>query len=73
MEKYIEPNNEEIMGWLIQAINDAPLPVPASPKKKKLKKKKRYTRLFQSGKKARTYQKEKFSWSQYNNYKLAMQ
>ena len=27
------------MGSIIQAINDAPLPVPASPKKKKVEKK----------------------------------
>ena len=39
-DRYIEPKNEEIMGSFIQAINDAPLPVPASPKKKKVEKKK---------------------------------
>ena len=38
-DRYIEPKNEEIMGS-IQAINDAPLPVSASPKKKKVEKKK---------------------------------
>ena len=37
---YIEPKNEKIMGSFIQAINDAPLPVLASLKKKKVKKKK---------------------------------
>ena len=37
---YIEPENEEIMGSFIQAINDALFPVPASPKKKKVEKKK---------------------------------
>ena len=37
---YIEPKNEEIMGSFIQAINDAPLPVPAFTKKKKVEKKK---------------------------------
>ena len=37
---YIEAKNEEIMGSFIQAINDAPLPVPASTKKKKVEKKK---------------------------------
>ena len=30
---FIEPKNEEIMGSFIQAINDALLPVPASPQK----------------------------------------
>ena len=39
-DRYIEPKNEEIMGSIIQAINDAPLPVPASPNKKKVEKKK---------------------------------
>ena len=39
-DRYIEPKNEEIMGSFIQAINDAPLPVSASPKKKKVVKKK---------------------------------
>ena len=39
-DRYIEPKNEEIMGSFIQAINDAPLLVPASPKKKKVEKKK---------------------------------
>ena len=34
-DRYIEPKKEEIMGSIIQGINDAPLPVPASPKKKK--------------------------------------
>ena len=38
--RYIEPKNEEIMGSFIQAINDAPLPVPAFTKKKKVEKKK---------------------------------
>ena len=37
-ERYIESKNEEIMGSIIQAINDAPLPVPASPKEKKVEK-----------------------------------
>ena len=32
----------------------------------------RYTGLFQPGNKARADQKEKFSWSQYNNYRLVM-
>ena len=39
-DRYIEPKNEETIGSFIQAINDAPLSVPASPKKKKVKKKK---------------------------------
>ena len=39
-DRYIEPKKEEIMGSIIQAINDAPLPVPASPNKKKVEKKK---------------------------------
>ena len=39
-DRYIEPKNEEIMGSIFQAINDAPLPVPASPKKKKVEKNK---------------------------------
>ena len=34
-DRHIEPKNEEIIGSIIQGINDAPLPVPASPKKKK--------------------------------------
>ena len=37
---YIEPKNEEIMESFIQATNDTPLPVPASPKKKKVEKNK---------------------------------
>ena len=37
---YIEPKSEETMGSFIQATNDAPLLVPASPKKKKLEKEK---------------------------------
>ena len=37
---YIEPKNEEIMDSFIQATNDTPLPVPASPKKKKVEKNK---------------------------------
>ena len=36
----IEPESEEIMGSFIQAVNDAPLPAPTSPKKKKVEKKK---------------------------------
>ena len=39
-DRYIEPKNEEIMGSFIQAINDVPLPVPGSSKKKKVEKKK---------------------------------
>ena len=39
-DRYIEPKNEEIMGSFIQAKNDALHPVPTSPKKKKLEKKK---------------------------------
>ena len=39
-DHYIEPKSEEIMGSFIQAINDAPHPVAASPKKKKVEKKK---------------------------------
>ena len=38
--RYIEPKNEEIMGSFIQAINDVPLAVPGSSKKKKVEKKK---------------------------------
>ena len=39
-DRHIEPKNEEIIGSIIQGINDAPLPVPASPNKKKVEKKK---------------------------------
>ena len=39
-DRYIEPKNEEIIRSFIQAINYAPLPVPASPRKKKVEKKK---------------------------------
>ena len=39
-DHYMEPKNEEIMDSFIQAINDAPLPASASPKKKKVGKKK---------------------------------
>ena len=39
-DRYMEPKSEETMGSFIQAINDAPLSVPASPKKKKVEKKK---------------------------------
>ena len=35
---YIEPKSEETMGSFIQATNDAPLLVPASPKKKEIRK-----------------------------------
>ena len=35
---YIEPKSEEIMGSFIQATNDVPLLVPASPIKKESKK-----------------------------------
>ena len=37
-DRYMEPKSEETMGSFIQAINDAPLPVPASPKKKESRK-----------------------------------
>ena len=55
-------------------------PSTSFPQKEEVVKKKtdnarhkaRYTRLFQPGNKARTYQKEKFSWPQYNSYRLAM-
>ena len=39
-DRYIESKNEEIMGSFIQAKSNALLPVPASPKKKKLENKK---------------------------------
>ena len=62
---YIEPKNEKIMGSFIQAINDTPLPVPASPKKKKVKKKKtgnarhKDIRDFLVGKQDKNVQKRK--------------
>ena len=37
-DRFIEPKNEEIMGSFIQVINDAPLPVPASPQKEESRK-----------------------------------
>ena len=68
-DHYIEPKYKEIMGPFVQAINDAPLPIPASPKQSRKEenwqcKIQKYTRPFHPGNKARTYRKEKFSLSQ---------
>ena len=32
VDRYVEPKNKKIMGSFFQAVNDAPLPIPASLK-----------------------------------------